>query len=106
MAHQHYNDFSYSKHLNFLSLGLPSPTSMFFSWTLREDLTAAFYTISYINNDCINDTYDDIVIGGNTTIYRLLGLQEGTNYTITLTAYLTDGRYGSGFLTSSTMSVG
>ena len=80
---------------------------MLFSWTLGEGLTAAFYTISYINNDCHNDTYDDIIgIGGNTTMYRVLDLQEGTNYSITLTAYLTDGRVAYGVLTTATMSVG
>ena len=63
------------------------------------------YNISYSNTECPNDTYDDIInITGKT--YILTGLEEGTNYFITVTAMLSDRETKEYNLTATTMTVG
>ena len=50
------------------------------------------YTISYSNLDCSDDVYDPVTgIDDGETMYRLTDLQEGTEYSITVTAMLTGG---------------
>ena len=65
------------------------------------------YNISYSNTDCPNDTYDDIINITGTT-YPLVGLEEGTNYFITVTATLSDRETKEILhnLTATTMSAG
>ena len=62
------------------------------------------YTISYSNNDCPSDSYDDILV--TDTMYTLTSLQEGTNYSVTVTVTLSDGETGEYSLTAITMTAG
>ena len=85
--------------------------SLTISWTvteLAEDVTVTQYTISYSNTDCPNDIYDDITgISDSETMYTLTDLEEGTEYSITVTAILSDdGGTASDTITATTMSVG
>ena len=82
-----------------MSIGAISVTS------LNIDGLSQNYTISYSNNDCPSDSYDDIlVITG--TMYTLTGLEEGTNYSVTVTVTLSDGETGEYSLTATTMTAG
>ena len=85
-----------------------STTSLTISWTLADDVTATEYIISYSNTDCLNDMYDDITgISDSETMYTLDDLEEGTEYSITVTAILSDdGGSASDTVTATTMSVG
>ena len=91
-----------------MSVDWSSVKSLTISWTLAEDVTVTNYTISYSNTDCPNDIYDDITgISDSETIYNLTDLEEGTEYSITVTAILSDdGGSGSDTVTATTMSVG
>ena len=82
-------------------------TSLTISWTLAEGLTATDYTISYSNTDCPTDTYDDITdISPSETMTTLDGLEEGTDYSITVTVSLSGGGTGEDNLTATTMTAG
>ena len=85
--------------------------SLTISWTVTElpdGVTATKYTISYSNTDCPTDIYDDITgISDSETMYTLTDLEEGTEYSITVTAILSDdGGTASDTITATTMSVG
>ena len=75
---------------------------------LADGVTATEYIISYSNTDCPNDMYDDITgISDSETMYTLIDLEEGTEYSITVTAILSDdGESESDTVTATTMSVG
>ena len=65
------------------------------------------YTLAYSNTDCPTDTYDDITdISPSETMATLNGLQEGTNYSITVTVSLSGGGTGEDSLTATTMTAG
>ena len=84
-------------------------TSLTISWTLVDGVTATDYTISYsnINNtECITAGYPDITTGGSESSRVLMGLEEGTEYSITVTATLSGGGTGEDSLTATTMTVG
>ena len=69
-----------------MSVDTSSTTSLTISWLLASGLTATTnYTISYTNTDteCFTTSYDDITT--SQTTYLLIGLEEGTDYTITVT---------------------
>ena len=92
-----------------LSVDSSSTTSasLTISWSLADGLTATDYTISYSNTDCPTDTYDDITgISPTKTMYTLPGLEEGTDYSITVTVSLSDGGTGEDSLTATTMTAG
>ena len=84
-------------------------TSLTISWSLAEGLTADTFTISYsnTNTDCFNTTGDgsgsDI---GMRTMYTLTGLEEGTEYSITVTASLVSGEVEKDTITVTTNSNG
>ena len=87
-----------------------STTSLTVSWTLvlAEGVTATSYTISYSNTDtqCFTDSNDITDIADSETMYIVTDLQEGTEYSITVTAMLSDGESGGDSLTASTMATG
>ena len=90
-----------------LSVSSTSHNTITISWTLAEGVTATEYIISYSNIDCPNDIYDDITgISDSETMYTLTDLEEGTEYSITVTAILSDGETASDTVTATTMSVG
>ena len=89
------------------SVDSSSTTSVRISLTMADDLTATDYTISYSNTYCPTDTYDDITdISPSETMYTLTGLEEGTNYSITVTVALSGGGTGEDSLTATTMTAG
>ena len=100
-------------HVGSLSVSVDalSTTSLTISWSLASDLsTTTDYTISYSNSDteCFTTSYDDITT--SQTTYQLTGLEEGTNYTftVTITLALSGGRTGdySANTTITTMTAG
>ena len=89
--------------LSSVSVGSISTSSLTISFML--DSVSQNYTISYSNNDCPNDIYDDIIaITG--TMYTLTDLEEGTNYSLTVTSTLRDGGTGEYSLTATTITAG
>ena len=71
-------------------------------------MTATEYIISYSNTDidCFNISYDDITTSDNITV-ELTDLEEGTEYSITVTAILSDdGGAGSDTVKATTTAVG
>ena len=87
---------------------MASPTSLTISWSLVGDVTAdGGYTISYFNTNnthCFTDS-DDIT-GITATETTLIGLHEGTQYSITVTVMLSDGKTGSDTTTATTKATG
>ena len=71
-------------------------------------MTATNFTISYSNTDtqCFRDSNDITGIAASETMYNVTGLQEGTEYSITVTAMLSDGESGGDSLTATTMAAG
>ena len=93
--------------LTLSAISLSTIISLTISWSLADCLTATDYTISYSNTDCPNDTYDDITgISSSETMYTLTGLEEGTDYSITVTVSLSDGETGDDSLTATTETAG
>ena len=85
------------------------PTSLAISWTLVYGLTATDYIVSYSNTnntDCITAGYPDITSGPDATSRVLMGLEEGTEYSITVTATLSGGGTAEDSLTATTRTVG
>ena len=90
-----------------MSVDLSSVKSLTISWTLANGVTATEYIISYSNTDidCFNISYDDITV--SIMSVELTDLEEGTEYSITVTAILSDdGGTASDTVTATTMSVG
>ena len=87
-----------------------STDSLTVSWDLEDSLTATAFTISYsnTNTDCFNDSSTTpIAIAGSETMYTLTGLEEGTEYSITVTATLTGGGgTEQDTITATTMAAG
>ena len=83
-----------------------SSTSLAISWTLEDSLTATSYTISYsnTNTDCVTDSSSDIPASG--TSHTLDGLEEGTEYSITVTATLSGNGGTQGSTTATTLTAG
>ena len=92
-----------------VSLNATSTTSLTVSWTLEDDIEATDftnYTISYSNTNntqCFNVSLSDTT---NETMYTMTDLHKGTEYSITVTAMLSDGGIGGDSLTASTMAAG
>ena len=76
-----------------VSVTSSTTTSLTISWALEESLIATSYSISYsaTDTDCIPGSNTIPPIDGSETMYRLDDLEEGTEYSITVTATLTGG---------------
>ena len=69
-------------------------------WELLYDTkNASNYIISYSNTEN-TDCFTITDIPGNETMYPLTGLEVGTEYSITVTATLSDGETGEDSLTA------
>ena len=66
------------------------------------------YSISYSNTitDCFTDSNDITVIAASVMMYELTGLQEGTEYSITVTATLSDDGTIEDSITATTIAAG
>ena len=91
-----------------MNLDSTTSQSLSISWTLADGVTVTSYTISYshTNTECFTDSDVITGIGGSETMYSLTGLQEGTEYFITVTAILSDWENGKDNLTATTMASG
>ena len=83
-------------------------TSLIISWALEESLTATSYSISYsaTDTDCIPGSNTIPPITGSETMYRLDDLEEGTEYSITVTATLTGGGSQQAMVEGTTVAAG
>ena len=85
-------------------------TSLGISWTLVPDdgVTVTSYDISYsaTNTQCFTNSNVITDIAGSETMYTVTGLQEDTEYSITVTAMLSDGETEENSLTATTMGTG
>ena len=91
-----------------LSVDSLSFTSLTVSWTLTDGVTVTDYSISYsnTNTDCFTHSDTTTDIPGSETMYTLTGLEEGTEYSITVTATLSGGGTEEDNLTATTMAAG
>ena len=66
------------------------------------------YSISYsnTNTDCFTDSDDMTGIAASETMYELTDLEEGTEYSISVTALLSDGSTAEDSLTATTTAAG
>ena len=78
---------------------------MTISLDLEPHVTASNYIISYsnTNTDCFNTSTGTIAVAASETMYTLNDLQEGTEYSITVTA-LVDGRTIEESLSTTTIT--
>ena len=96
----------------FISFLSSNSSSLTISWSLAEGLTADTFTISYsnTNTDCFNTTGDgsgsDTGIMTMETMYTLTGLEEGTEYSITVIASLMGGDVEEDTIAATTNSTG
>ena len=88
-----------------MSVDSTSTTSLTISWTLDDSVTATSYTISYSNTNTQCFTTSNVITPGE-TMYTLTELQEATEYSITVTAILSDGETEEDSLTATTMAAG
>ena len=88
---------------------ISTTTSLTISWALVEGVTATSYSISYsaTDTDCIPGSNTMIPpIAGSETMYRLDDLEEGTEYSITVTATLTGGGSEQDMAVGTTLAAG
>ena len=85
-------------------------TSLVVKWEfLSTSKTVSTYSISYSNTNntqCFTDSNDISDISASETMYNLTGLQEATEYSITVTAILSDGETARDSLTATTLPDG
>ena len=85
-------------------------TSLVVKWEfLSTSKTVSTYSISYSNTNntqCFTDSNDISDISASETMYNLTGLQEATEYSITVTAILSDGETVEDSLTATTLPDG
>ena len=83
-------------------------TSLTISWTLVGSAVETGYNISYSNTDtqCFTDSDTVSGIAAGETSHTLTDLEEGTEYTITVTALLTGGGTLEDSVTGTTQAVG
>ena len=100
--------YNYIASALFMSIESMTTAFLTISWTLDDSVTATSYTISYsnTNTDCFTDSDDITGIAASETMYTLTGLQEGTEYSITVTVILSDGETEEDSLTVTTGTAG
>ena len=78
--------------ISMVSVVPSSSITLIISWTVDVGVMVESYTITYANTDtdCFTDSDDTTDIASDMTMYRLTGLEEGTEYSITVTALLAD----------------
>ena len=83
-------------------------TSLIVSWSLVGSAVETSYSISYSNTDtqCFTDSDTVSGIAAGETRHTLTDLEEGTEYTITVTALLTGGEILEYSVTGTTRVVG
>ena len=91
-----------------VSVTSSTTTSLTISLALEEGVTATSYSISYsaTYTDCIPGSITIPPIIGSETMYRLPGLEEGTEYFITVTATLTGGGSEQDMAVGTTVAAG
>ena len=85
-----------------------SLTTLWISWVLNREINVTHYTIAYSS---IHTCFDDSVIiagtvPGSETRYVLTGLEEGTEYSINVTAGVRGWKIGDYTTTAITMTSG
>ena len=90
-----------------MAIGSSSSTSLTVSWTLN-DISVTGYNISYSNTDtqCFTDSDTVSGVAAGETSHPLTDLEEGTEYTITVTALLTGRRSDVDSVTATTLATG
>ena len=85
-----------------------STTSMTLALTTKPGFMANSYSISFSTNntDCFVSPDGIDAIHASETMYTLTDLQEGTEYSITVTALLSGGETEEDSLTATTMASG
>ena len=85
-------------------------TSLVIMWEiLLINNSVSTYFISYSNTNntqCFTDSNDISDISASVTMYNLTGLQEATEYSITLTAILSDGETVEDSFIATTLTAG
>ena len=85
-------------------------TSLTVMWKFQlTDNTVSTYSISYSNTNntqCFTDSNDISGISASETMYTLVNLHKGTEYSITVTAILNDGETAQDSLTATTLPDG
>ena len=92
-----------------VSVTSSTTTSLTISWALVEGVTATSCSISYsaTDTDCFTDSITMIPpIDGSETMYTLDDLEEGTEYSITVTATITGGGSQEDMAVGTTMATG
>ena len=85
-----------------LEVSSTNTTTVTITWTLATETTASSYNISYTNTNCFIIT--DTITGVNGSQYTLTGLEEGAEYSITLTAsVVVEGSAGDALTEEQTM---
>ena len=85
-------------------------TSLTVMWKFQlTDKTVSTYSISYSNTNntqCFTDSNDISDISASETMYTLVNLHKGTEYSITVTAIVSDGETVQDSLTATTLPDG
>ena len=83
-------------------------TSLTLAWSLVDGATVTGYSISYSNTDtqCFTDSDTVSSIAAGETSHTVTDLEEGTEYTITVTALLTGGVSDEDSVTATTLAAG
>ena len=91
-----------------VSVSSSSSVSLTISWTIVENVTVTSYTIYYSNTNfnCFNDSYNISGIPGSETMYTLTGLEENTDYNLTVKASLPGGGIEVHSIEGTTLSAG